>query len=232
MIKRGFTLAEILIALALVGIIAALTIPTLLGNVRHQANAAKLSAAITDFENATSVMITQEEIDDLSELENMQGILELLPKYLKVNTTNDDMNGYYGSAEPFTTINEEAGMGDFGSLMLAKNGAVFMFDDNVQTRNEDTVRGMGGTVSSSRGRVAIDVNGTEGPNMYGVDVFLFRLGDNGSLYPFGSLNCSILENDNNTNLWDGDDSDYKCVDDDMTEGCTARLVENNFRVDF
>ena len=45
--KFGFTLAEVLITLSIVGIVSALTIPNFVANAQNKANAAKLSATIT-----------------------------------------------------------------------------------------------------------------------------------------------------------------------------------------
>ena len=41
MSKKGFTLAEVLITLSIIGVVAALTVPTLVRNYEDAANAAK-----------------------------------------------------------------------------------------------------------------------------------------------------------------------------------------------
>ena len=46
---------------------------------------------------------------------------------------------------------------------------------------------------STTGHLAIDVNGNAKPNILGRDVFYFRVGYDGVLYPAGSLNYSILQ---------------------------------------
>ena len=50
--KRGFTLAEILVTLAVIGVLAALVTPALMQSSRDKANAAKLSSTISNIEKA------------------------------------------------------------------------------------------------------------------------------------------------------------------------------------
>lgn len=63
--KRGFTLAEVLITLGIVGVVAALTAPALVMSSRNEANAARLSVVISNLENAFQSAIAQEGADNL-----------------------------------------------------------------------------------------------------------------------------------------------------------------------
>lgn len=63
--KRGFTLAEVLITLGIVGVVAALTAPALVMSSRNEANAARLSVVISNLENAFQTAIAQEGADNL-----------------------------------------------------------------------------------------------------------------------------------------------------------------------
>ena len=58
--KSGFTLAEVLITLSIVGVVAALTAPALVMSSRNQANAARLSVVVSNLENAFTNAIAQE----------------------------------------------------------------------------------------------------------------------------------------------------------------------------
>ena len=59
--KSGFTLAEVLITLGIIGVVAALTAPALVMSSRNEANAAKLSVSISNLENAFTNMIIRKE---------------------------------------------------------------------------------------------------------------------------------------------------------------------------
>lgn len=89
--KRGFTLAEILVSVAIIGIVAAVTIPTLGTNTRKQANLATLKVTVSDFENAFNAMMIAEAKDELDAVENWHTDSKL-SKYLKVNG-NKTKNG-------------------------------------------------------------------------------------------------------------------------------------------
>ena len=63
--KSGFTLAEVLITLGIIGVVAALTAPALVMSSRNEANAAKLSVSISNLENAFTNMIISEGVDNM-----------------------------------------------------------------------------------------------------------------------------------------------------------------------
>ena len=84
--------------------------------------------------------------------------------------------------------------------------------------------------------VYIDVNGQQGPNVFGRDIFSFYTGDNGVLYPFGSMDVSIYDtNDANIHYWNNPDGALPCIRGDNIEGgasCTARLVEEGYKMNY
>ena len=65
--KFGYSLAEMLIALMIVGVVAALTIPGLVKSNENKSNAAALSVAVSDFENALANMMISDEVDKLTD---------------------------------------------------------------------------------------------------------------------------------------------------------------------
>ena len=67
MIKKGFTLTEILVTFTIIGIAAALTLPALFQSTQNDANAAKLKASVRNFETAMANMIAAEGVNNLYE---------------------------------------------------------------------------------------------------------------------------------------------------------------------
>lgn len=55
--KRGFTLAEILISMAVIGVVAAMCVPTLGVSARKKANLATLKVTTSDIETAFGTML-------------------------------------------------------------------------------------------------------------------------------------------------------------------------------
>ena len=64
--KFGFTLAEVIVTLGIIGIVAAITIPALISGSQDQANAAKLSSSVNTIENAFANAMTKERIANLN----------------------------------------------------------------------------------------------------------------------------------------------------------------------
>ena len=213
--KRGFTLAEVMVALALIGVVASLTIPTFVGSSRNKANAAKLATVVSAVENAFTTMMVAEAQPNLAGTEFYNGnndfIFDRLGVYLKiagVSTYNREAHNVTGGA----ALN-------FASkgVVRLKNGADLIFVSSVPDA--------GGADLSPFGLV-IDVNGVGSrPNVWGRDVFEFRVaGADGGLYPIGSEGYDRLTGLNT--------AASQCVIGTTGEFCTARLVENNYEVDF
>ena len=230
--KRGFTLAEVMIAMALIGVIASLTIPTFVSSSRNKANAAKLATIVSATENALTSMIASEAANDLSETAFGQAQTDInLGKYLKLAGSETSITKYYSSSNPFVTLNRGSMSGfSVSRIFETKNGALLMYKDGAVTRAN--YESLGGTVDSSIGTLVIDVNGSAKPNVWGRDAFYFRIGNDGTLYPAGSLNFSILEDGNKDNLWDNTGSKYTCTSTSKNIGCTACLIENNYEITY
>ena len=149
--KFGFTLAEILIALAIVGIVAAITLPTLTTSTKKETNMAKAKVTVSDLENAFSLMIASEGVQDLEEAKICDGgnLYNELSKYVKVSTADSAI---------------ESGTG-----FKMKNGAI------VSIKIKST------TSTTEVADINIDVNGTDNPNKDGLDQFDYVLDAYGML---------------------------------------------------
>lgn len=230
--KRGFTLAEVMIAMALIGVIASLTIPTFISSSRNKSNATKLATLVSATENAFTSMIAAEAVHELSETAFGQSqTMVNLGKYLKLAGSETRMTKYYNSDNPFITLNKGAMAGfSVTRIFETKNGALLIYKSNPVAR--DGYEALGGTVGSSIGTLVIDVNGSAKPNIWGRDAFYFRIGDDGILYPAGGLNFSVLEDNSIDNLWDKEGSKYVCLPKNKNIGCTACLIENNYEITY
>lgn len=234
--KRGFTLAEVLIAMALIGVISALTLPTFISNSRNRANAAKLSSTVNSVETAFQTMMASQAEDDFSQTSFGQNRDDAsLGEFLKINRDGANFSdvGYANNA-PFTTISNAAwneAVGANGRVFLTKNGAVIALVYDPVSVDEEVRINRGGSVASSIGKLVIDVNGAALPNKWGRDAFYFRIGDDGMLYPSGSLNYAVLEYQN-VQGWTSANSNVVCDGGRFSPGCTARLIEKNYEVDY
>ncbi|MBQ7449950.1 type II secretion system protein, partial [bacterium] len=113
-LKSGFTLAETLITLSVLGIVAAITIPAMVKRHVESANRTKIRAAMAAYEKLMNNLVVTEEI------RTNEGLMEAL----------------YGSKPYDTTcknINEQMQIKSFGSnncIFTTKNGITWYFTPN------------------------------------------------------------------------------------------------------
>ena len=63
--KSGYTVAEAIITMAIIGVVASLTIPTFISSYKKNTYANTLSSAVSDFENAMQMIMVKDGVDDL-----------------------------------------------------------------------------------------------------------------------------------------------------------------------
>lgn len=205
--KRGFTLAEILITLGIVGVIAALTMPMLVGQSKNQANATKLSSTVSNIENAFSSVVAKEAEEDLygTELWGKVGtpadFVDELEKYLQCTYVED----IYGDRK-IRQLNKEEGETPAGDAYRLKSGAVMFISDATNSEDAEFIA-----------TVIIDVNGAEVPNTYGRDIFFYKLGAKGFLYPYGGEKVG---------------EDYTCTLDSDGMGCAGKLLAEGYKMNY
>ena len=168
MTKRfGFTLAEVLITLGIIGVVAAMTMPTLM----NQTNGAQYKAAYKKALSAISQAVTLNvALDDVSFADTLAGtagsqaandngasIASLLTSRMNVvKATTADANGVgYSIAQNGSTLTQDAG----NTTLFFNDGSTFTF---VGTEAGCTQGQAGVTDHPCYGY--LDVNGAKGPN--------------------------------------------------------------------
>jgi len=152
--KKSFTLAETLITLAIVGIVAALTIPNLINNYQANELRSRFLEANTIVKNTSGLLINDGvHIDDLTP--------QQVASYFK--STNFVANPY----NIYTNFNRtRVGYGAAGFVMVAK------FD--LPNGMTGSVHAPGRYQPDTKYLVAIDINGvSKQPNRYGHDLYVW-----------------------------------------------------------
>ena len=179
--KIGFTLAEVLITLSIIGVVAALTLPTLSNNAHAQANAAKLSSTVSALENAFGIILTADPTDpvELHDITyaNGENFYSKIADHLKTLGT-EVPTVTYSVAVPSSTV------------FMTKSGAIVYIEDNQTAADDDA----NGNVDNYYGNLYIDVNGEAKPNVLGKDLFSFHLGEDGILYPMDDETKNLVKN--------------------------------------
>ena len=167
--KKAFTLAEVLITLAVIGVVAAMTIPNLVQNYKKQEVSAKLKKSYSMLQQAIK----------LSEIDN--GSIEYWSKSPEVMTDEGKTDKVANAdlSERFFT-QYLAPYIKYTSIQKAKSATtniefvVYLIDGTLLLiHNGDTID------------ITIDINGDKKPNSYGYDRFKFLLGlssDSATIY--------------------------------------------------
>ncbi len=164
----AFTLAEVLITLVVIGLIAVLTLPVIITKYKKQYTVTHLKKMYTQFISA--VNFAEIEYGNVRDWDLSLPSRELADKYLKnylkidnsktANSVNKTLHYRYwnGKEEDAFSITN----GNNTAVITLVDGS-FIFIDNWRPKDYSYVL------------LAFDINGYKGPNMYGKDLFRFLL---------------------------------------------------------
>lgn len=185
--KNAFTLAEVLITLGIVGVVASLTMPSIIKHYQHKALEASFKKSYANLYNALNkAMIDSPEIKRADDSVGYPPIADaILKEYKKIKDI--DSNDRIKYIENVRTYTKSKGVRPECSL------AVF----NATLPDGSTI---GFYHNCSQVWISMDTNGLhKSPNAYGHDYFLFNITDEGKLIPAtGETEANYDENGNGT----------------------------------
>lgn len=251
--KFGFTLAEVLITLAIIGVVAALTIPTLITNYQKRQYVTGLQKSYAQIQNLFKLVMANDSVDTLEQTKLIQSIsgegiytyapeqqefVTELSKYLKITKACLPMDfdnichqlEYKNLNSNPQSIDDTSNRG--GNLQIfTADGMIYYFDISKNTtwsseKSCNETKANGGNKCSDQGEIRVDVNGSKGPNEYGRDMFVFDIDGYGTVYLRGAINAA-----GKSFNWQDDD---RCNPSrqDYGDGCAARIFEQGWKMDY
>ena len=201
--SKAFTLAEVLITLGIIGVIAAITLPSLVHNVQNYILQNQLKKTYSEL-NQISKLFYDDYGVSVPEFVMTSGwgpfIKQVFPKYLKMYSKVDDWT--FGDTDPDTGSNTDTmpyqlyALGgtkavpsfcDLSGFYVDINGRYYSFNDPPSKDNQN-----GPTI-------CVDINGAKRPNMYGKDFFLFVFTVDGAVIPMGQSHKNNSTSSGGTN---------------------------------
>ena len=188
-LKSAFTLAEVLITLGIIGVVAAMTIPTLIGNYKFSVLNNQLKTVYSDLNQAATLFKVHNEISvsEYAASTSATSALDLFSKeYTTVLNRNNmdagtkDENGY--RLEPYETHS----ITGKGSGALFCDASYYMYDPQGRIISFDNKP----SGYENGPKVCIDVNGLKKPNSLGQDIFIFVFTVDGHVIPFGQQHAN------------------------------------------
>ena len=190
--KKGFTLAEVLITLVIVGVVAAMTIPTLINNTKKQEYVAGLKKANSVLSQALYKMTENNGypvgdysylnagnfIDEFSKVVNVTKKCDTFAECFDKNNSGDTNNYKY-------LHNGKANAISGAKSLITSDWQMFSFavPGNIYGLSQDDK-------DNTIGRIVVDINGGKNPNQYGFDLFFFYLVEHKGIVPAGSYSTS------------------------------------------
>ncbi len=204
--KKAFTLAETLLTMMVIGVIAALTIPSMKSHSEMNAIIAQTQKAYLTAQSATKAI--EAEHGDL-ELWPWNNLVTIRNYYKEVMNTVP--NGTWSSYQVYQL--------NGSSWSNITPNTYFKTTDNMNWYIYDWSRGTDVGNSRIYGVIHVDVNGETGPNRVGVDVHAFTISSDG-ISPMGDSvhdtntpwACTAYVIKHGTMPWYNDPSYTTCAD--------------------
>ena len=207
----AFTLAEVLVTLGIIGVVSAMTLPTLVKNHQRQVYVTQLQKVVSEITQAVEMATTEH--NAISFREAHVSDTDFLKSYFKIakTCTDNEQDLKTCFADEYKNLNGNAiRLRDFvhGSCAVITNGASICVN-----HNGDHI-----TVST-------DINGKKGPNIYGRDLFVFMVGDNAEIFTdTQTASSNLLSTCSSATKVD--------IEGDNYGACLTKLINDGWKMDY
>ena len=195
---KAFTLAEVMIVLGILGVIATVTIPTINARTEEARFIAQLHKAENTLQNAIKMAALDNDNLPINHWKTVSEATSQTEKNIAVkNALMRNLNVVNDCSVPSQCL----GLGNYKTL---KKNATTYLDQAVEAGIQCFMTSDGITFCYDTGLIHVDLNGPQKPNTFGVDTFQFGTNANNTVRPYGyndgnfEIACSI-NNDNEKN---------------------------------
>ena len=238
--KFGFTLAEVLVTLGIIGVIASLTMPSLVRNTGSAQTGPILAKFVNTYQNAAQKAMIEQSMPLISSTDVLTDLLStsvIMAPMVKEHTfTNGDGSSTYS----FSTNENKYKKSDgsyvtetaLGNAWLLNDGPLVTF---IPAVNQISLVGKG-SYKKLIGLCLVDTNGYASPNKAGSDVFAFIIDDSGVLIPAGGSAHKYVDADvkvtthGTIKVSHTQDCDRKSAALSENFSCTGQIADNNWQV--
>ena len=224
----AFTLAEVLVTLGIIGVVSAMTVPTLMQNYQRQSYVTQLHKVYNEMSQVFQQMMTDRNALNLKEtglLNTTEQATETFKNYFKVvQDCGKNFSPCFASEYRSTTgssIKPAEANWWSSSFVLADGAAIGL---------HGLIDYSAGNVSYPYGYMYVDINGAKGPNIVGRDFFLFYYFNDGTLDDVVTPECKTAEICSST--LEVQRVNYSCVGQTWPAGCFGRILNDNWQMTY
>ncbi len=229
-LSLGFTLAEVLVTLAIIGVVAAMTVPTLMQNYQRKSYVTQLHKVYSELQQAFLQFKNDKNALNLAEagLANQATANEFMKTYFKTVNVCAKLeepcvyNGKYKNINGTTLSN--SWWSDVNCVVLASGASIC-----IEKFHADKI----GNVRY--GHIFIDINGLQGPNVAGRDAFAVVYYEDGTIDEEGiapvcndKKECSMPANASDLR----EQKFAKCQSDTIFKGCFGKILNDNWEMNY
>ena len=209
--RIAFTLAEVLITLGIIGVVAAMTLPTVIQNYQKQETVTRLKSTYSILNQVYKISIAENgepenwvPVGEISVEEYFNKYFKPYIKILKMCETYKDCG--YKTQTPWIMLEgsqSQTSIGKYDNWVtcVLPNGTVILYMSFINENHAETTH------------TIVDLNGAKGPNRFGRDVFRFDRIKNIGFVPSGY---------NSTNI--------DCTKTTSGAGCAAKIMKDNWQI--
>lgn len=187
----AFTLAEVLIVISIIGIIAEYALPSVVTNIKTQQAVSGLEKFYGTLQQATALAIKDNGTPDswsnaaAGSAQGATDIKNIYARYMLFTKACDADATCYPN---WTFLNSTTTwiQADAATLQL-NDGSIVTFRNNSSSTSSSGT----GTLANCIGPINIDINGFKPPNQFGRDAFRFMLTASGQIIPSGVTDDTI-----------------------------------------
>ena len=240
-LKRAvFTLAEVLITLGIIGVVAALTLPTLIANYQKTVYVNQLKKAYSVLNNGVKQMIVEQGCSDVTctnFLDNDGRVdigLSLEDDFIKQFVKTFKLSNVHELTENNNIYSYEihelpgGDGGNYQELMFKGLGV-------GGTTHDGMIMILGGIMYFGH-VIIVDINGLKSPNQLGRDIFVFQVSLKGAVVPFYSRASLEYAGNGNDEMTEEDRIEMLNSECNASEGqgftCAEKIIMDGWKMNY
>ncbi len=211
--KRAYTLAEVLIVVAIIGVIAMLTVPSAIKNYRSKIYAAQIKKLHALLSAAVQSSLSDEHLTKF--YESKSGLANVCSATDPTDCSQGPgyfLNTYVASVNKNCKTGTNSCIASSYSTISGNAVAAFSADYCTQLKTGEAVC-MEYNATDKKTHIYVDINSKQAPNIAGRDLFYMTINEDGSIGDYkgtAAANCSTTD----------------------AAGCLNKLVDASWKLDY